>query len=136
MSLLLDGLRILLLEDEFLIAMDVEELCRDNGASEVTIMRSLAEVDQQSSAIQFDVAIIDLMLAGESTLEFARDLYDRKVPFVFASGYSETVEIDTQFPGVAMVDKPYSGADLIESVAASYGRPAPSVQVVGGDAIT
>lgn len=136
MSPLLDGLRILLLEDEFLIAMDVEQLCRDHGASEVTIMRSLAEIDRQNPATQFDVAIIDLMLGGESTLDFAKSLYNRKIPFVFASGYSDGAEIETDFPGVMLVGKPYSGADLVEAVAASCGRPFPPVQVVGGEAIT
>lgn len=136
MPLLLDGLRILLLEDEFLIAMDVEQLCRDHGASEVTILRSLAETDRQSPAIQFDVAIVDLMLDGESTLDFARGLYSRKIPFVFASGYSESAEIETDFPGVALVGKPYSGVDLVEAVAASCGRPLPGAQVVGDEAIT
>jgi len=135
LPLLLDGLRILLLEDEFLIAMDVEQLCRDHGASEVTIMRNLSEIDQQSSSIQFDAAIIDLMLGGESTLDFAKSLYNRKVPFIFASGYSDGAEIETDFPGVILVSKPYSGADLVEAVAASCGRP-PHVQVVGGEAIT
>lgn len=136
MSLLLDGLRILLLEDEFLIAMDVEQLCRDHGASEVTIVRSLAEIDQQSPAIQFDVAIVDLMLGGESTLDFAKSLYSRKIPFVFASGYSDSVEIEKDFPGVMLVGKPYSGTDLVEAVAASCGRRPPPAQVVGGEAIT
>lgn len=136
MSLLLDGLRILLLEDEFLIAMDVEQLCRDHGASEVTIVRSLAEIDQQSPAIQFDVAIVDLMLGGESTLDFAKSLYSRKIPFVFASGYSDSVEIEKGFPGVMLVGKPYSGTDLVEAVAASCGRRPPPAQVVGGEAIT
>ncbi|TIX32026.1 MAG: response regulator, partial [Mesorhizobium sp.] len=41
MPALLDGLRILVLEDEFLIAMDVEQLCRDHGAAEVTIAREI-----------------------------------------------------------------------------------------------
>ena len=136
MSLLLDGLRILLLEDEFLIAMDVEQLCRDHGASEVTIVRSLAEIDQKSPALRFDAAIVDLMLGGESTLDFAKSLYGRKVPFVFASGYSDDVEIEADFPGVILVGKPYAGADLVEAVAASCGRPLPPVHVVGGEAIT
>src|SRR6476469_6347138 len=71
---LLDGLRILVLEDEFLIAMDVEQLCRDHGAQEVVIARDLTEIDDRKVATQFDAAIVDLMLGGTSTLEFAAGL--------------------------------------------------------------
>lgn len=119
---LLDGLRILVLEDEFLIAMDVEQLCRDNGAQEVVIARDLAEIDGGTVAAQFDAAIVDLMLGGTSTLEFAAGLRKTGVPFVFASGYSDAEEIRIAFPGVRLVTKPYSGEDLVEAVAAAYGR--------------
>ncbi|MGX5826250.1 response regulator [Mesorhizobium sp. 43Arga] len=119
---LLDGLRILVLEDEFLIAMDVEQLCRDHGAGEVVIARDLAEVDGGKIAMQFDAAIVDLMLGGASTLEFAAGLRETGVPFVFASGYSDADEIKLSFPGVRLVTKPYSGEDLVEAVALAYGR--------------
>ncbi|WJI36802.1 MULTISPECIES: response regulator [Mesorhizobium] len=119
---LLDGLRILVLEDEFLIAMDVEQLCRDHGAGEVVIARDLTEVDGRKVATQFDAAIVDLMLGGTSTLEFAAGLRETGVPFVFASGYSDADEIKATFPGVRLVTKPYSGEDLVEAVALAYGR--------------
>lgn len=120
---LLDGLRVLVLEDEILIAMDVEQLCRDNGAMDVTIARNLAEVDQDGPVV-FDVAVIDLMLGGKTTRGFAALLRDRGIPFVFASGYSDQEEIAAEFPGVTLVSKPYSGADLMEAVAAAVHGPA------------
>jgi DNA-binding response OmpR family regulator len=119
---LLDGLRILVLEDEFLIAMDVEQLCRDNGAGEVVIARDLAEIDGRHVAAQFDAAIVDLMLGGASTLDFASGLRTAGVPFVFASGYSDADEIKASFPGIKLVGKPYSGEDLVQAVAAACGR--------------
>ncbi len=86
---MLDGLRILVLEDEFLIAMDVEQLCRDHGAGDVVIARDLAEIDGKDVAAQFDAAIVDLMLGGASTLDFASRLREAGLPFVFASGYAD-----------------------------------------------
>ena len=121
-SLLLDGLRVLILEDEFLIAMDVEQLCRDHGAREVSIARDLVEIDAGQVKETFDVAIVDLMLNGVSTIDFATALRDQEVPFVFASGYSDTPELLNAFPGVELVAKPYSGDDLIQAVAAACGR--------------
>ncbi|TPK85345.1 response regulator [Mesorhizobium sp. B2-4-12] len=125
---LLDGLRILVLEDEFLIAMEVEQLCRDHGANEVVVARDLTEVDGRKIALQFDVAIVDLMLGGASTLEFAAGLRETGVPFVFASGYSDAHEIQVSFPEVRLVSKPYSGQDLVEAVALAYGRGSPGVE--------
>ncbi|MER9331696.1 response regulator [Mesorhizobium sp. M0152] len=122
MAHLLDGLRILVLEDEFLIAMDVEQLCRDHGAGEVVIARDLAEIDDRKVVTQFDAAVVDLMLGGVSTLGFAAGLREAGMPFVFASGYSDAEEIKVSFPGVRLVAKPYSGEDLVEAVALACGR--------------
>lgn len=121
MPAMLDGLRVLLLEDEALIAMDVEQLCRDAGAAQVTVARDLDEVDPEQIAV-FDVAVVDLLLGGRSTLGLAAVLRDRGVPFVFASGYSSAEEMAADFPGVPLVSKPYSGADLVQAVAAVTGR--------------
>jgi len=121
-SQLLDGLRVLLLEDEFLIAMDVEQLCRDNGAAEVTIAHDLGAIDLEAVVASIDVAIVDLMLGGTSTLDFARRLREAGVPFVFASGYSDAEELNAAFPDAVLVAKPYAGADLVEAVAAVCGR--------------
>ena len=122
MSRLLDGLRVLLLEDEFLIAMDVEQLCRDNGAIDVTIAGELGEIDMAAVMASTDVAIVDLMLGGVSTFDFAHRLRDAAIPFVFASGYSDAEELKASFPDAVLVAKPYAGADLIDAVATVCGR--------------
>lgn len=110
----------LVLEDEFLIAMDVEQICRDHGASDVAIRRTLAEALEDGN--DYDAAIIDVMLASESTLPFAQKLAQKGLPFIFASGYTESSDISTAFPGVAMVSKPYSEGDIIEALAAAIRR--------------
>lgn len=122
LSASLDGLRILILEDEYLIAMDVEQICRDAGAADVAIVDSLAGFDTPA-AFSFDAAILDLMLNGASTLPFAARLQREGVPFVFASGHGISDELNRDFPGVALVEKPYSGGDLIAAVAAALKVP-------------
>lgn len=122
MSLLLAGLRILVLEDEFLIAMDVEQLCRDHGAADVAIARGLAEIDLTSLPSRFDAAVVDLMLGNVSTLGFAEQLRSAGIPFVFASGYSESAELRAAFPEIRLISKPYSGEDLVTALAEACGR--------------
>jgi len=118
----LAGLRILILEDEFLIAMDVEQLCRDHGAAEVAIARELTEIDEGQLSSNFDAAVVDLMLSGVSTLDFAARLHGAGIPFVFASGYSDSDELKLAFPDIRLVAKPYSGEDLVSALAAACGR--------------
>ncbi len=119
---LLEGMRILVLEDEFLIAMDVEQLCRDHGAADVRIARTVDEIDPETAAAHYDAAILDLMLGGTSTLGFAATIRTQDVPFVFASGYSDIGAINAQFPGVEIVGKPYAGDDLVHALAVACGR--------------
>jgi CheY-like chemotaxis protein len=119
----LDGLHILILEDEFLIAMDVEQLCRDHGASEVTIHRSLDELgDAPSDAFDYDAAVVDIRLGGVSTTDFALSLFQRGVPFVFATGYADPAETAAMFPGVTVVGKPYLGEDIVGALAGAVSR--------------
>jgi CheY-like chemotaxis protein len=116
----LAGLKILVLEDEFLIAMDVEQLCRDHGASDVEVCATLKE--DLADVTSFDAAIIDVMLGGRSTLDFAMRLKERDVPFIFSTGYADNQDIAQRFPGVAVVGKPFSGEVLISAVAAACRR--------------
>lgn len=122
MTPLLEGLRILLLEDEFLIAMDVEHLCRDHGAADVQIIGSLGSVDVEAALNQADAAIVDVMLGGVPTLDLARDMQARSMPFIFASGYTDLKTISETFPSVRVVGKPYAGNELVEALAAACGR--------------
>lgn len=122
-TLPLDGLRILILEDEFLIAMEVEQACRDNGAAEVRICRSIGEISVvPTETIDFDAAVIDVRLGEESSLDFARMLFDGGQPFVFATGYSDPTEMSESFPGIPVVTKPYLGSDLVEALAETIHR--------------
>jgi CheY-like chemotaxis protein len=127
MSNLLDGLTILLLEDEFLIAMDVEQICRDHGAHDVVIARTVDEAHAVATGSHFDAAIVDMMLAGSSTLEFADVLKSRGVPFIFASGYADAPALARNFPSVPVVAKPYGGSDLMDALASACRRTADPV---------
>ena len=118
----LSGLRLLIVEDEFLIAMDVEQLCRDRGAVEALIVGTAAGLAAQTVVPgAFDAAILDVMIDGQSTLDFARELRRCGIPFIFATGYSDRSEVFSAFPGVRVVGKPYSGEELIEAIAAIVG---------------
>ncbi|MDI6027776.1 response regulator [Corticibacterium sp. UT-5YL-CI-8] len=118
----LTGMKILVLEDEFLIAMDVEQLCRDHGAEDVVIMQTVDHMSAEHAATSFDAAVVDLMLNNQSTIDYARKLQNAGMPFVFASGYTDTKEMLSDFPEVVLVSKPYAGSDLIEALVEASSR--------------
>lgn len=122
MADLLDGLHILILEDEYLIAMDIEQLCRDHGATGVEIAGKLSDIDSAKASAKFNAAILDVMLGGESTLSFAREMEEIGVPFIFASAYTDTQDINEAFPDAILVGKPYSGTDIVEALAKACKR--------------
>ena len=71
----LDGMHVLVLEDEFIIAMDVEQLCREHGATAVTIVRQIEDLGENPlEGEPFHVAVLDLMLGGVPTTDFASTL--------------------------------------------------------------
>lgn len=115
---LLAGKTILVLEDEYLIAMDVEQLCREGGANEVHIARSLREAGEHESPShgRIDLAVLDVMLAGEPTLDFAEDLRSRGIPFIFATGYGDSARVSIRFPDAPIVGKPYTAQEIISAM--------------------
>jgi DNA-binding response OmpR family regulator len=121
MNDILSGLRILILEDESLIAMDVEQLCRDHGASDIIVKRDLNGLESDSALDSFDVAIIDVMLSGTSAVPFAERLRDLNRPFLFTTGLADA-EVTRAFPGIQAIGKPYAGAELVQAIAVAAGR--------------
>lgn len=120
MSQPLAGLRILVIEEEFLIALDMEQLCSDNGAANVAIVNRMAPPYDLPDC---DVAILDLKLSGPSTAPLAQHLRQRGVPFVLVSGYQDREELSRQFPGAPVLQKPYMPEDLLSAVTSLAVRP-------------
>jgi len=112
----LDGLAVLVLEDEYLISVEIEDLCRDAGAADVRIVSSIEDLDQVGSLKTIDVAVVDLRLRGKSTLDFARHLRSEGMPFLFATGMSDLSELNPEFDSVAVVGKPYDSETLITAI--------------------
>jgi CheY-like chemotaxis protein len=79
--------RVLLVEDEAVIAMLVEDMLEDLGHELVTVATRLEEALAAAESEAVDLAILDLNLGGVLTYPVADMLRDRGVPFIFATGY-------------------------------------------------
>ena len=88
-SAALQGLRVLIVEDEALVAMLLEDMLGDLGCQVVEtcsrVPPALARVQDVDAPL--DVAILDMNVAGEASGPVAEALAARGVPFVFATGY-------------------------------------------------
>jgi DNA-binding response OmpR family regulator len=117
----LEDLHILLLEDEALIALDVEQLCLDAGAAGVTIVRKVEGLgDLQLD--RFDAAIVDLMLAGKPTMAFASRLVEARIPFIFATGQVGRIGGLAPFADIPVVGKPYFGSAIADGLTEAIRR--------------
>jgi DNA-binding response OmpR family regulator len=85
---ILTGCRVLLVEDDALIAMDVEGSLRDFGCGVVGPFGSVAEAVAALRTEQPDCAVLDLNLNGELAMPIADALADAQVPYLFLSGHS------------------------------------------------
>jgi CheY-like chemotaxis protein len=80
-------LRILLVEDESIVAMMVEDMLDDLGFAHAGTAGNLAEALKMSAELEIDGALLDVNLHGKPSFEAAEKLKARGVPVVFATGY-------------------------------------------------
>lgn len=111
-------LSILVVEDETLVAMNLESILLDLGHSVIGPISTLSELDSALEAgFQADVAILDINIAGEEIYPHARRLQALGIPLVFASGYGAS-GISEDFIGHTVVAKPYTERDIAGGLSA------------------
>ena len=86
------GLRLLLVEDESLIAMMIEDMAEELGHAVVAKAVNIKEATDLIEVGGFDVALLDVNLAGEFSYGLAEMLRTRDVPFIFTTGYGAGIE--------------------------------------------
>jgi two-component sensor histidine kinase len=99
----LQGVRVMVVEDEPVIAMMITDVLEENGALIVGPFRQLDEA--LACEAVFDVALLDVNLGGVNTFPLAQQLQARGCPFAFATGYDET-GIDRDFLSAPVLQKP------------------------------
>lgn len=118
----LAGLRVLVVEDEYLLARQLERALAREGAVVTavapTVAAALAALD---AAPLPEVAVLDLNLAGEKTYAVADRLRAASVPFLVASGY-DAEERDPALADVPHLAKPLTMATLARALAGLTGR--------------
>ncbi|VVT02445.1 conserved hypothetical protein [Sphingomonas aurantiaca] len=103
----LAGTSILLLEDSMIIALETEDMLYALGANRVTTASTIAEADALLAAGRFDLAVLDINVAGQVSFDFAQRIRKAGVPYIFASGYGDQVALDGEETGTIVLQKPF-----------------------------
>jgi CheY-like chemotaxis protein len=116
-------LRILVVEDEMLVAMNIEDMLLELGHEMAGLASRLAPALALARESRFDAAMLDVNLAGEPSFPVADLLIERKIPFLFATGYGRQ-GIEERFRDQPILQKPFRAAELAAALAGlSSPRP-------------
>jgi DNA-binding response OmpR family regulator len=119
-SEIIAGARILVVEDEFLIALELERILKEAGAREVVLASQAVEALAALSKDEpLDMAVLDVRLGAESGEPVARALRERGIAFVIATGAANGSAAWEGFGDVPVVEKPFDADTLVQRLAAA-----------------
>lgn len=114
---------ILLVEDSMIIALDTAETLRRLGVDEVStcsnVASALVAIERQSA----DFAIVDFNLGHETSEPIIRELRERSIPFVLATGYGDVDDKAAELGALGVLKKPYGEREIIAFVPGLVAPP-------------
>jgi len=114
---------ILVAEDEFLIAMQVEAILTQAGWNVIGPAGTLPEAVKLARSAACEAAVLDVNLRGERIDEVANILAGRGIPFLFTTGYSQE-DLPARYRGSAVIiAKPISAQELVQAVRDLLPKP-------------
>jgi CheY-like chemotaxis protein len=120
------GRRILVVEDEPMIVMLIESLLEELGCIVADVAAKPASALQIIGSTGIDAAILDVNLNGVDSFGIANVLAERRIPFVFATGYGGS-RLPPEFAGRPVLQKPYRIEELAQALEAAFDRPSAAV---------
>lgn len=113
----LQGLRVLVVEDEYMIAQEIAEVLADAGAETLGPVPSVGEALRLVGAeARIDCALLDVNVGNEAVWPAVDMLLARGVPIVLATGYDASA-IPRAYAHLPRCEKPASGSDLTRALA-------------------
>lgn len=107
----LQGIRVLIVEDETLVALMLEDMLEELGCLVLDIAWRLPQAIKVAETSNADVAVLDVNIAGERVDPVADILERRRIPFVFATGYG-AAGLPQRLKAHPVLPKPVSSQEL------------------------
>jgi CheY-like chemotaxis protein len=118
--------RVLIVEDEMMIAIMLEDMLDDLGCIVAGVACKPDEALAMIADGPLDAAILDVNLNGAHSFDIAAELTERSVPFMFSTGYG-AINLDERYRSRPVLQKPFRQEELqsaLEAVLAKQLRPA------------
>jgi CheY-like chemotaxis protein len=110
------GLRILVVEDEAIVAMMLDDILTELGHHVVGPVHRVNKALEIAQNEPIDIALLDVHVAGAEVYEVAERLEARHIPFVFTTGYGK-MGLREAFSGRPVLQKPFSVKSLSDILA-------------------
>ncbi len=121
----LKGLRVLVVEDDYLISMLFDDMLKSAGCVVVGPLPRLADALEAAVKESCDAAVLDVNLGGERVYPVAKILAQRHVPFVFVTGYSGDA-LPREYAEQPRIAKPFKAAQLLGALSNLIEMPSGS----------
>jgi len=112
------GLRVLVIEDESMVAMLLEDTLAEIGCEVIGIASRFDDAVAKAKSLAFDIAILDVNLNGRKAFSIADLLAERGVAFVVATGYS-AISLPASLQRAPVLQKPFRRRDLERALRAA-----------------
>ncbi len=122
--------RVIIVEDEYLVALDVEAVLQSMGVETVVIATTLGQARQAVEQDGADCVLLDVSLTDGTSYEFARGLREAGIPFGFVSGYGDTTGFPDDLSHSALLGKPFGENEIMDFVLRLVGMPNDAVDAV------
>ncbi|KQT50926.1 response regulator [Aureimonas sp. Leaf454] len=114
----LRGIKVFVVEDESLVAMQLEDMLLDFGCDLVGLaMRVGRAMEMLAKVAEVDIAILDVNIGGDKVYPVADALRARAIPIIFATGYGRA-GVEPEWQSYDILQKPYTSIEVGEKIAA------------------
>ena len=115
-------LRVLVLEDNFIIAMEAEDILKSLGVEHVDIATNLMQARDLVAKGPYDFALLDVNLGTETSFDFAESLVVAGTPFGFVTGYGEGAVFPAGLRHLPRITKPFNESSMSHLLAGIASR--------------
>ncbi len=128
---MLKNRKVLIVEDEYVVAQHLADALEDEGAEVVGPARSIEDaIALIAGTSDLDGALLDVNLAGEMSYPVAYDLSRRAIPFVFLTAYDPSL-VAARFKDVPHFAKPVEIAQVLRALSDTMATPEPRAKTSG-----
>ncbi|MDH2328065.1 response regulator [Cereibacter sp. SYSU M97828] len=113
---------VLLVEDELLVAMEIQDLIEEVGLATEGPYSTVAGANEALGSVQVACAVLDVRLRDGDIFPVADELCARGIPMIFHSGHATPDQITSRYPDAIFFEKPCVPAQIVQTIRQLTGK--------------